>query len=68
MLYDWQNIYVFGTFMYLVRELESLSNLGLLCLLEHYYNLEKLLGWCYIDLHIGLIQTSLSIDSMLELL
>jgi hypothetical protein len=41
--------------MYLVKELESLSNLGLLSLLEHHYNLEKLLGWCYIDLQIGLM-------------
>jgi hypothetical protein len=56
------------TFMYLVRELEPFVKSKVTMFVRAPLELKKLLGWCYINLHMGLIQTSLSIDSMLELL
>jgi len=53
--------------MYLVKKKWNfLLNLKLFCLAP--LNLENLLGLCYIDLHIRLVQTLLLIDSMLKLL
>jgi len=56
------------TFMYLVRELEPFVKSRAIMFVRATLELRKVIGLCYINLHMGLMQTSLLIDSMLELL
>jgi hypothetical protein len=54
--------------MYLVRELEPFVKSRATMFVRAPLELTRAIGLVYINLHMGLMQTSLLIDSMLELL
>ncbi len=58
----------FWIFTYLVRKLEPFVKFRATMFIRAPLELKKTIGLCYIDLHMGLMQTLLLMDSLLELL
>jgi hypothetical protein len=58
---------IYGTLIYLVREFEPFVKFKANMFVKAPLKPKKvILNWCYINLHMGLVQTLLLIDSMLE--
>jgi hypothetical protein len=59
----------YGTFIYLVRKLEPFVKFRAIMFVKAPFKPKKvILSWCYINLHMGLVQTLLLIDSILDFL
>jgi hypothetical protein len=58
----------YGIFMYLVRKLKPFVKFKATLFTKAPLELKKTIGLCYINLHMGLMQTLLLIDSLLEFL